>query len=193
MPQLALRTAVDESDAKTERSTPDESLWLVDRFRHMDDFLQPGLIDEWSGPQANSVPSQVFTRGERSPTAAVIDLAPTEVRTPASASFHALQEWEGHVLEVQPDQFLARLVDLTASAVLDSEQAEIPREELSEADDVKLRVGGIFRLVIGYERSPGGTKKRVSQIVFRDLPVITNSDLREGEAWASEVVRSLSP
>ena len=31
-------------------------------------------------------------------------------------SLHALQEWEGHVLEVRKHDFLARLVDLTASA-----------------------------------------------------------------------------
>ena len=53
-----------------------------------------------------------------------------------------------------------------------------------------MRPGSVFRWVIGYERSPAGTKKRVSHIVFRDLPVIT-SDLRDGELWAGDTIRSL--
>ena len=69
----------------------------------------------------------------------------------------------------------------------------IPRNELSKTEEEKLNVGGIFRWVIGYERSPAGTKRRVSHIVFRELPVITDSDLQEREAWASEMARSLNP
>ena len=45
--------------------------------------------------------------------------------------------------------------------------------------------------MIGYERNAAGTKKRVSQIVFRDLPAITKTDLRDGETWALETIRSL--
>ena len=109
------------------------------------------------------------------------------------ASFHALQEWEGHVLDVDETEFLARLLDVTAGASHENEEALIPRAELSDDDDARMRVGSIFRWVIGYERSPTGTKKRVSQIVFRDLPAITPKDLREGAAWAQEMVRSLNP
>ena len=109
------------------------------------------------------------------------------------ASFHALQEWEGHVLDVDKTNFLARLLDVTAGAMHEEEEAIIPRVELSEDDDAKMRIGSIFRWVIGYERSQTGTKKRVSQIVFRDLPAITSNDLQEGEAWAQEMARSLDP
>ena len=40
----------------------------------------------------------------------------------------------------------------------------------------KMQVGSIFRWVIGYERSAGPVR-RVSQIVFRDLPAISQGDL----------------
>ena len=53
--------------------------------------------------------------------------------------------------------------------------------EIADDDAAALRVGGIFRWVIGYERSRSGTKKRVSQIVFRDLPRITERDLQQGQ------------
>ena len=111
----------------------------------------------------------------------------------ARPSLHALQEWEGYVIEIGETEFVARLTDLTANAKVEDEQAVIPLEEISDDDAAKLRLGGIFRWVIGYERSGTGTKKRVSQIVFRDLPVVTKSDMREGEAWARETLRLLNP
>ena len=109
---------------------------------------------------------------------------------PAS-TLHALQEWEGYVLEIGDIDFVARLVDLTAGSTHEEEEAVIPLAELSDEDSRKMRPGSIFRWVIGYERNAAGTKKRVSQIVFRDLPAITKIDLRDGETWALETIRSL--
>ena len=103
---------------------------------------------------------------------------------------HALQEWEGHVVEIGDEEFTARLTDVTAEASYEQEEAVIPLAEISDSDAAKMREGSIFRWVIGYERSAAGTKKRVSQIVFRDLPAITEADLRAGEAWARETMRS---
>ena len=103
------------------------------------------------------------------------------------ATLHALQEWEGYVVEVERDELVARLVDLTAGSTHEEEEAVIPLAEISECDVAAVRVGSIFRWVIGYERSPSGTKKRVSQIVFRDLPRMTFSRLREAGSvptWA---------
>ena len=106
------------------------------------------------------------------------------------ATFHALQEWEGHVLEVDQDDFIAALVDLTAGSSHEEEEATIPFTEIAENDAASLRVGAIFRWVIGYERSRSGAKKRVSQIVFRDLPRITERDLQQGREWARETRRA---
>ena len=110
-----------------------------------------------------------------------------------SPSLHALQEWEGYVVEVGEDEFVARLVDLTAGMSYDTEEAIIPMEEISEHDAKKMSEGDIFRWVIGYERSASGTKRRVSQIVFRDLPRLTAADFEEGRKWAERVSRSFSP
>ncbi|MCY4342357.1 MAG: hypothetical protein OXE83_02125 [Gammaproteobacteria bacterium] len=99
---------------------------------------------------------------------------------------HPLQEWEGYVLSVGPDSFTARLLDLTAGSAYEEEEAEIPIQEISERDRPRIQSGAIFRWVIGYERSTSGVRKRVSVIVFRDLPAITERDLQEGRAWADE-------
>lgn len=122
----------------------------------------------------------------------VLDLPPRPPRVP-SATFHALQEWEGHVLAVGKEEFEARLIDLTAGAAYEGEEATIPSQDVSDHDAKKLRVGAIFRWVIGYERTVGGNKRRVSQIVFRDLPAVTESDLRTGQEWAASMFKSLNP
>ena len=121
---------------------------------------------------------------------AEIPLRSAPTTFPAS-TFHAIQEWEGYVVEVGPEEFVARLVDLTANSTYEGEEAIVPLEEISEDDANRIRVGSVFRWVIGYERSAAGTKKRVSQFVLRDLPAVTRTDLRDGNTWAQEVVRSL--
>ena len=110
-------------------------------------------------------------------------------RTLPQVSFHLLQEWEGYVIEIGEDDFTVRLLDLTAGSSHEEEEAVIPLSEISEDDLKRLHLGSIFRWVIGYERSASGTKRRVSQIVFRDLPVVTKQDIAEGEEWARRVAQ----
>ena len=108
-----------------------------------------------------------------------------------SSSINALQEWEGYVTEINDKKFSANLIDITAGDLYEKEEADIPIDEISEEDASNLQIGSIFRWVIGYERSKSGIKKRVSYIVFRDLPVITESDLRESNKWASKIMKAL--
>ena len=111
-------------------------------------------------------------------------------RLTRSSTFHALQEWEGYVVQIDVDAFVARLVDLTAGSSVEEEEAVIPLAEIADYDAERIRLGSIFRWVIGYEHSPT-RRKRVSQIVFRDRPAITYTDVNDGAAWAEEVIRSL--
>ena len=103
---------------------------------------------------------------------------------------YVVQEWEGYVLEIVGDEFVARLVDLTAGSSHEEEEATIPLAAISDGDADALLVGRIFRWVIGYEHSPSGTQKCVSRIVFRDLPRLTDRDLRQGRKWARETMRA---
>jgi hypothetical protein len=117
----------------------------------------------------------------------IVNLPQPRVRRSPPVTFHALQEWEGYVTEINDTEFTASLTDLTAGATFAGEEADIPLDEISEADATKMQVGSIFRWVIGYERT-AGSKKRVSHIVFRDLPAITRTDLRDGEEWAHKIM-----
>lgn len=126
-------------------------------------------------------------------TAPVVSLPPSTVPAMRMVTLRALQEWEGYVVSIDDDEFVARLVDVTAGMSYDSEEAIIPLDELSDRDATSMTVGSIFRWVIGYERSPEGTRKRVSQIVFRDLPRMTDGDLQAGREWACKMVPGLNP
>ena len=81
----------------------------------------------------------------------VVNAPPKLSSLVSAATFHALQEWEGHVLEINEDEFVAALVDLTAGSSDEGEEAIIPLTEIADDDAAALRVGGIFRWVIGYE------------------------------------------
>ncbi len=141
--------------------------------------------------RASVLPVSAGRRQDEEGLSWIVDFPQTVPLPQPAATFHALQEWEGYVLEIGETDFVARLVDLTAGSAQEEEEAVIPLVELSDEDSAKMRPGSIFRWVIGYERTVAGTKRRVSQIVFRDLPAITRRDLRDGETWALETIRSI--
>ena len=109
---------------------------------------------------------------------------------PEPDGLHVVQEWEGYVIEIVEDEFVARLVDLTAGSSHEEEEATIPLTAISDGDAAALLVGRIFRWVIGYEHSSSGNKKCVSRIVLRDLPRLTDRDLRQGRKWARETMQA---
>ena len=108
-----------------------------------------------------------------------------------------LQEWEGSVVELNDDDFVAHLIDLTRDPDVNvyevEEEAVIPYVELSQDDRLQIQVGSILRWVIGYQLTPGGTRTRFSRIVLRDLPVVTEQDLVRGKEWAEQIARKLRP
>lgn len=142
-----------------------------------------------SGLAANATPqpTHVSSQGNGAPQNGGVDILPPPVALVPTPSLHALQEWEGYVTDIGDDAFGARLLDVTAGDAVEREDALIPLEEVSAEDRQKMELGSIFRWVIGYERSVGGTRRRVSQIVFLDLPSITERDLDQGREWADRL------
>lgn len=106
------------------------------------------------------------------------------------ATFSPLQEWEGFVSEIGSDSFTGLLVDLTAKKTRPEEKMEFPISDLSEDDRSLLREGAIFRWSIGYHKQHG-TKKRVSQVVFRRLPAWTWSDFEMSKLKVKEIVENV--
>ena len=92
-----------------------------------------------------------------------------------------LQEWEGYVTEIFEDTFSAELIDITADEDVAREEAEFPLADVDDGDKSLLRPGAVFRWTIGYLVSQTGGKKRVSQVVFRQLPQWTKRDLDQAD------------
>ena len=103
------------------------------------------------------------------------------------STFSPIKEWEGYVNKIGEHSIFADLVDISGNKRMISDQAEIPLDELLDADRPKLQLGSIFRWSIGYQRTAGGTKRRVSNIVFRELPQWTKRDLRLAQDGATKL------
>ena len=116
-----------------------------------------------------------------------LNFPPTEVLALPHASLLPLQEWEGRVTELMEDKLTALLVVLTEGDSYESEEAIIPLVEFSEEDVSQIQVGSVFRWVIGCECSNEGSRKRVSQIVLRNIPRTTEEDFKTGREWANKV------
>jgi hypothetical protein len=106
-------------------------------------------------------------------------------------SLTALQEWEGHVIGIGKNTFLARLTDLSIGACRADEEVELLIEDLSDDDKAILEPGRVFRWAIGYQRSRSGSKKRVSHIVFRRLPQWTRRELNQARKEGQEMVEAI--
>jgi len=109
-------------------------------------------------------------------------LFPPEPR-PVEEYFKALQKWEGVVIEVGQDTFLAKIVPIGEGV---EQEAEIYIEEVGQEDYVLIEPGAAFYWTIGYLDRPSG-RLRASIIRFRRLPVWTKRDLEVADAKANEL------
>lgn len=115
---------------------------------------------------------------------------PGNLETREEITFYALQEWEGYVTEIGAEVFVAQLVDITAGEWIETEKVELPISDLTDEDRRRLRSGSVFRWAIGYQRTRG-SKRRVSQIVFRDRPKWTKREIERAEVKAKAVLSKI--
>jgi len=101
-----------------------------------------------------------------------------------------LQEWEGQVQEVGERVFSARLVDLTQDSKEETEETDLPIEDLGEADRGLVVPGAIFRWIIGY-RWTNGEKERFTRVVIRRLPIWTEREIKSADQEAAELHNAL--
>jgi hypothetical protein len=146
------------------------------------------LLDLSENDQRDSSLAQ-FERPRLAPSVPNVDLIRGMRRQGLTVSFSPVQEWEGYVRSIGNESFIADLIDLTSGVTRVTEQAEIPLQEISEVDLGRLRPGSIFRWAIGYQRTRSGSKMRISQIVFRDLPKWTKTDFHEAKVEAEEIAK----
>ena len=154
-----------------------------------DNIIAPA-VERSGGGNGRSLPRLTEFGQDRQSMVRVREWPVVREQRPEMPSFYALQEWEGYVVSINETEFTARLVDLTDRRSFEEEEARIPLEEISESDAAKMKVGSIFRWVVGYKRWAMGQKERISSIVFRDLPAVSRSDRLAGERWAEQILAS---
>lgn len=99
--------------------------------------------------------------------------------------FNVKQKWEGYVLEVSQDVFLARLMPIVGEG--SDMEAEIYLEEVDAEDHKLVEPGAVFYWSIGYLIKPSG-RYRASLIRFRRLPPRSKRDLDNARLKAVELM-----
>jgi hypothetical protein len=105
--------------------------------------------------------------------------------TITQSQFVSLQKWQGAVLEVKKDSFIAKLTDLTEKG--SEEEAEFSLEEVSDDDKNLIVPGGVFYWNIGYQISYQGQQTRASIIRFRRVPVWRKEELDAAKSRAQKI------
>jgi hypothetical protein len=100
--------------------------------------------------------------------------------------FHVTQKWEGYVIEVRQDVFLARLIPIKGEG---SElEAEIYLEDVELPDHALVEPGAVFYWSIGYFIKPSRNRIKASQIRFQLLPPRTKGELEKARARAAKLI-----
>jgi len=102
---------------------------------------------------------------------------PVANRGPATpqSRFRSLQSWEGRVIEVCKDSFVAVLEDLTMPGT--EEQVELDLGDVSPDDGPLVVPGAVFYWSIGYREDPSGARSRSSELRFQRLPRWSSKDV----------------
>lgn len=103
---------------------------------------------------------------------------------PRKEYYSAVQKWEGYVMEVNQETFVARLVPVFGEGT--DQIAEIYVEEVSVTERNLIKSGAVFYWFIGYLDRPQG-RVRASIIKFRRLPVWDRYDLNKAEVEAARI------
>jgi hypothetical protein len=106
-------------------------------------------------------------------------------------SVHAIQEWEGYVTAIDDTRFFANLKDLTQGEDVEKDEAEFSLSDFSDGDRSLIQEGAVFRWVVGVQRSSSGTRRYISQVVFRRLPAWRGADLSRAEVAAEKLSNAL--
>jgi hypothetical protein len=106
------------------------------------------------------------------------------VKMPELPRFVAVQEWEGFVVDISHEtaEFTARLANLTDDSDYLEEEVTLALDEIDEDDRELVKVGAVFRWIVGYQQAKFARRESVSSIVFRRLPAWTAEDISRARA-----------
>lgn len=147
------------------------------------------LFSRNQGEDSTSVDTETVSPNADEPEPHRLGISPLPFPTASSRVAPreiTLQEWEGRVMHLDGRFVVARLVDISAGEDEETEEVELPIDDVTEADQALLQPGAIFRWVLGYSYA-SGRKERFARVVVRRLPVWTEREMREADQEASEL------
>lgn len=107
------------------------------------------------------------------------------------ARSQVIAEWHGQVIAVEQSYFIAELKGTIGVGVAGSlEEAQIPRDEVRQDDRNLLREGAFFRLCVNWELV-NGSKRRVTDVVFRRMPAYRRDELEDARKAAVDLFNAL--
>ncbi len=105
--------------------------------------------------------------------------------------FQILGAFDGTIVEVRDDYFIARLVNKQDPNDV-QEEAEFPFAEIPNADQSLVAKGAMFYWYMGMVKKPHGQQSKSSLIRFRRLPAWDESDI-QGANTRAEFLRAVLP
>lgn len=105
--------------------------------------------------------------------------------------FKIVQQFEGVITSVGEDALWADLEDITDKN-RPLEVVEISHEEFSISDRELLEAGSVFYWTIGFETSPAGQVRRVSEMRVKRNPAWSARDLEKARAKGDELFNRFS-
>lgn len=96
-----------------------------------------------------------------------------------------VQQWRGHVLQVEKETFFARLTTVVGAE--DDLDAEIYIHAVNRRERARIQVGAIFSWRIGSVEKPTG-RRHVSVLRFHRAPVVTDADMRKHARTAQATI-----
>lgn len=186
---MSANTLMNESGTRSSEvsrlSTQSATAKREDILEYLSPIEEP--TDKTANPEKNGTQIQTGLLTRKILPLPQFNKVPSLLLTP----FELLQEWEGYVQTVGSSEFTASLIDLTQKRDIEEEEADFSIDDLTDEDKKLLKPGAVFRWLIGY-RSIGGTKERISKIVFRRLPQWTEGELRESREKAKKIANAIT-
>lgn len=160
-------------------------------FVFANDWLEDQRLERaWREPAENTSEesTESVRKGEKSVDARLIRLPPAQ---PSVRRFEVLQQWEGIIIEHDSEVATVELADLTNPGER-KEIAELSLCEFAVSDRSLLGSGCVFYWTIGYDTTPGGQVRRLSEIRVRRTPRWTETEIENAKRKGQELFRQLT-
>ncbi len=102
-----------------------------------------------------------------------------------------INEWEGIVVKISNDSFIAKLKNVKSKSRLARESGKFKLYMLSSEDQSELQLESILRWSINLEILPSGQRQNVSKIILLDTPEISAEVIENAYIKADEMTKRL--